>query len=115
MGRTAAQLEEIQRGLERTGTGIEIAGRLVVGRLRAVEPRHPGTTGESLNSLKDALEMLNVSMEQGNALYRNIVKKLFDERAESAVVNGRSSIRVARARSMLVEDGRHGRAWATDV
>ena len=38
----------------------------------------------SLTSLKDALELLNVSMEQGNALYRNIVKKLFDERAEPA-------------------------------
>ena len=30
-----------------------------------------------MNSLKDALDMLNVSMEQGNALYRNIVKKMF--------------------------------------
>ena len=37
----------------------------------------------SLTSLKDALELLNVSMEQGNALYRNIVKKLFDERSDS--------------------------------
>jgi hypothetical protein len=26
--------------------------------------------------------MLNVSMEQGNSLYRTIVKKLFDERHE---------------------------------
>ena len=33
-----------------------------------------------MSSLKDALELINVSMEQGNALYRNIVKKLFDER-----------------------------------
>ena len=48
----------------------------------------------SLTSLKDALELLNVSMEQGNALYRNIVKKLFDERTES-VPHRSESIRVA--------------------
>ena len=30
-----------------------------------------------MNSLKDALDLLNVSMEQGNALYRNIVKNMF--------------------------------------
>ena len=34
-----------------------------------------------MSSLKDALELINVSIEQGNSLYRNIVKKLFDERA----------------------------------
>ena len=48
----------------------------------------------SLTSLKDALELLNVSMEQGNALYRNIVKKLFDERTEAGPHRA-ESIRVA--------------------
>ena len=48
----------------------------------------------SLTSLKDALALLNVSMEQGNALYRNIVRKLFDERAEAGPQRG-ESIRVA--------------------
>ena len=48
----------------------------------------------SLTSLKDALELLNVSMEQGNALYRNIVKKLFDERTETGPHRA-ESIRVA--------------------
>jgi hypothetical protein len=38
--------------------------------------------------------MLNVSMEQGNALYRNIVKKLFDERTEAGPHRA-DSIRVA--------------------
>ncbi len=32
-----------------------------------------------MTSLKDALDMLNVSMEQGNSLYRNIVRKMFQE------------------------------------
>ena len=31
----------------------------------------------TLHSLKDALDLLNVSMEQGNALYRSIVKRTF--------------------------------------
>jgi hypothetical protein len=79
-----AQLEEIRRGLERTGTGIES----LAGSWSAAYERSSRATQEqlarSLTSLKDALELLNVSMEQGNALYRNIVKKLFDERIESA-------------------------------
>ena len=84
MGTVGAQLEEIRRGLDRTGAGIES----LAGSWSAAYERSSRATQEqlarSLNSLKDALEMLNVSMEQGNALYRNIVKKLFDERAESA-------------------------------
>ncbi len=83
VGTAGAQLEEIRRGLERTGSGIES----LAGSWSAAYERSSRATQEqlarSLTSLKDALELLNVSMEQGNALYRNIVKKLFDERAES--------------------------------
>jgi biopolymer transport protein ExbB/TolQ len=87
------QLQEIQRGLDRAGVAIES----LASSWSAAYERSSRATQEqlarSLTSLKDALELLNVSMEQGNALYRNIVKKLFDERAESA---GRAdSIRVA--------------------
>ncbi len=32
---------------------------------------------KTMHSLKDALDLLNVSMEQGNALYRSIVKRTF--------------------------------------
>ncbi len=94
LGRTSAQLDEIRRGLERTGVGIES----LAGSWSAAYERSSRATQEqlarSLTSLKDALELLNVSMEQGNALYRNIVKKLFDERAESAPPRS-DSIRVA--------------------
>jgi biopolymer transport protein ExbB/TolQ len=83
VGTAGAQLEEIRRGLERTGSGIES----LAGSWSAAYERSSRATQEqlakSLTSLKDALELLNVSMEQGNALYRNIVKKLFDERMES--------------------------------
>jgi biopolymer transport protein ExbB/TolQ/uncharacterized protein YukE len=90
---TDPQLEEIQRGLDRAGAAIES----LAGSWSAAYERSSKATQEqlarSLTSLKDALEMLNVSMEQGNSLYRNIVKKLFDERAESA--SRTETIRVA--------------------
>jgi uncharacterized protein YukE len=78
-----AELEEIKRGLERAGASIDT----LAGSWSAAYERSSRATQEqlarSLTSLKDALEMLNVSMEQGNSLYRNIVKKLFDERHEA--------------------------------
>ena len=79
---THAELEEIKRGLERAGASIDT----LAGSWSAAYERSSRATQEqlarSLTSLKDALEMLNVSMEQGNSLYRTIVKKLFDERHE---------------------------------
>jgi biopolymer transport protein ExbB/TolQ len=94
VGSAGAQLEEIRRGLERTGAGIES----LAGSWSAAYERSSRATQEqlarSLTSLKDALELLNVSMEQGNALYRNIVKKLFDERMESAAQRA-DSVRAA--------------------
>jgi methyl-accepting chemotaxis protein len=89
-----AQLEEIRRGLERAGASIDT----LAGSFGAAYEKSSRATQEqlarSLNSLKDALEMLNVSMEQGNSLYRNIVKKLFDERMDPGS-HRPDSIRVA--------------------
>jgi biopolymer transport protein ExbB/TolQ len=87
------QLEEIKQGLDRAGLAIES----LAGSWSAAYERSSKATQEqlarSLTNLKEALELLNVSMEQGNALYRNIVKKLFDERTDAV---GRSDgIRVA--------------------
>ena len=94
MPSSEAQLEEIKRGLERAGASIDT----LAGSWSAAYERSSRATQEqlarSLTSLKDALELLNVSMEQGNSLYRNIVKKLFDERTESGS-HRPDSIRVA--------------------
>ena len=93
-GTTQAQLDEIKRGLDRTGLAIES----LAGSWSAAYERSSRATQEqlarSLTSLKDALELLHVSIEQGNALYRTIVKKLFDERTDSAPHRS-ESIRVA--------------------
>jgi hypothetical protein len=88
------ELAEIRGGIDRAGMAIES----LAGSWSAAYERTSRATQEqlahSLTSLKDALELLNVSMEQGNALYRNIVKKLFDERMENGAHRG-DSIRVA--------------------
>ena len=73
------QLERDQaKGIDRQCVAVEaLAGQWSAG-LRALQPRHARSSSPStLNSLKDALDMLNVSMEQGNALYRSIVKRTF--------------------------------------
>jgi hypothetical protein len=75
---TDEQLEQIRRGIERTCAATEA----LAGQWSAAFERNSRATQEqlarTLGSLKDALDLLHVSMEQGNALYRNIVKKMFD-------------------------------------
>ncbi|MDR3636599.1 MAG: MotA/TolQ/ExbB proton channel family protein [Isosphaeraceae bacterium] len=70
------QLAAIQQGLDRTCRAIETLS----GSWTQAYERSSRATQEhlarTLGSLKDALDMLNVSMEQSNALYRSIVKKM---------------------------------------
>jgi uncharacterized protein YukE len=70
------QMEQVRRGVERTATAVES----LAGQFAQAFERSNRTTQEqlarSLDRLKDALEMLNVSTEQGNVLYRSIVKKM---------------------------------------
>lgn len=77
------QLDEIRRGLDRACLAIEGLAQ----SWSAAYERSSRTTQEQLartmGNLKDALDLLQVSMEQGNTLYRSIVKKMFD--AESGV------------------------------
>src|SRR4051794_12483896 len=75
------QLEEIKRGLDRATLAIE---SLASSWSSAYEKSSRSTQeqlGKTMSSLKDALELINVSIEQGNSLYRNIVKKMFDEKS----------------------------------
>ena len=74
------QLLEIRRGLDRATAAIES----LAGSWASAYEKSSRTTQEQLaktmSSLKDALEMINVSIEQGNSLYKNIVKRMFDDR-----------------------------------
>ncbi len=69
-------LEPIRRGVDRVGTGVES----LAGQWSAAFEKSSRVTQEqlarTLGSLKDALELLHVSIDQGNSLYRSIVKKL---------------------------------------
>ena len=85
------QLEEIKRGLEQRRRSKALSDSWSPAyekSSRATQEQLAST----MSSLKDALEMLNVSMEQGNSLYRNIVKKMFDERSGGSRRGPRSSV-----------------------
>jgi hypothetical protein len=70
------QLLEIRQGIERTCAAIEsMSSSWAVAYERSSRSTQE-QLARTLNSLKDAIDLLNVSMEQGNALYRNIVKKM---------------------------------------
>lgn len=75
------RIEEIQRGLDRACSAIENLGNSWASAYEKSSRSTQEQLARTLNSLKDALELINVSMEQGNSLYRSIVKKMFDDRA----------------------------------
>ncbi len=86
------QLEAIKRGTERTTLAIEALSNSWAQAYERSSRANQEQLARTMSSLKDALDMLNVSMEQSNSLYRNIVKKMFDDRLSG---HGRDSVKVA--------------------
>jgi biopolymer transport protein ExbB/TolQ/uncharacterized protein YukE len=74
---TAQPLEEIKQGLDRTNQAIEELSKSWAASFERSSRASQDQLAKTLHSLKDALDLLNVSMEQGNALYRSIVKRTF--------------------------------------
>ena len=78
-------LDAIRRGVERQVTALDN----LAGQWASAFEKSSKTTQEqlarTLGSLKDALDLLNVSMEQGNSLYRSIVKTKFQVYRDEAV------------------------------
>ena len=70
------QLVAIRRGLDRACDGIEALSGSISSTFERSSRTSQEQLARTLGSLKDALDMLQVSMEQGNALYRSIVKKM---------------------------------------
>lgn len=70
------QLEGIRRAVERSCVATESLGEQWAAAYEKSNRANQEQLARTLVSLKDALELLQVSMEQGNALYRNIVRKL---------------------------------------
>jgi biopolymer transport protein ExbB/TolQ/uncharacterized protein YukE len=71
------KLDEIKRGLDRACVSIESLASSWSSSFERTSRSSQEQLSRTMNSLKDALDLLNVSMEQGNSLYRNIVKKMF--------------------------------------
>jgi biopolymer transport protein ExbB/TolQ len=74
------QLEEIKQGLDRATLAIESLSSSWSSAYEKSSRTTQEQLARTITSLRDALELINVSIEQGNSLYRNIVKKMFDER-----------------------------------
>jgi len=70
-------LIEIKRALDRNGTAVETLANSLAHAFERTNRASQEQLARTMSSLKDALDLLNVSMEQGNALYRNIVKNTF--------------------------------------
>ncbi len=74
---TSQPLEEIKQGLDRATQAIEGLSQSWASSFERSSRASQEQLAKTLHSLKDALDLLNVSMEQGNALYRSIVKRTF--------------------------------------
>jgi hypothetical protein len=81
---TAQQFAEIKKGIDRTCSAIETMSQSWVIAYERSSRTTQEQLAQTLNSLKDALELINVSMEQSNSLYRNIVKTKFQVYREEA-------------------------------
>jgi hypothetical protein len=87
------QLIEIKRGIDRNCTAVETLANSLAHAYERSNRATQEHLARTMTSLKDALDLLNVSMEQGNALYRNIVKKMFDDQRIGG--SGHEGIRAA--------------------
>ncbi|GAC1470391.1 MAG: MotA/TolQ/ExbB proton channel family protein [Isosphaeraceae bacterium] len=86
-------LIEIRRGVDRNCEAVETLASSLSHAYERSNRASQEQLARTLISLKDALDLLNVSMEQGNALYKNIVRKLFEETRGAS--SGHESIRAA--------------------
>jgi biopolymer transport protein ExbB/TolQ len=91
-GGSGEQLDAIRRTVERTTAAIEALSNSWAQAYERSSRANQEQLARTMASLKDALDLLNVSMEQSNALYRNIVKKMFDDRLGG---QGQGAVRVA--------------------
>ena len=78
------QLDEIKRGIDRTCAAIETLSDSWTQAQERSNRASQDQLARTLYSLKEALDLLNVSMEQGHSLYRTIVKKMFNDRSGDA-------------------------------
>ena len=87
LGSPSESLLEIRRGIDRNNAALEALASSMAHAYEKSNRASQEQLARTLLSLKDALDLLHVSMEQGNSLYRSIVKKLF-QTGDARVFNG---------------------------
>lgn len=70
------RLDEIKRSVDKASGSIESLSQSFAGAYERSNRQTQDQLARTLNNLKDALELIHVSIEQGNSLYRSIVKKM---------------------------------------
>lgn len=70
-------LADIRRGIDRTVVAVETLANSLTHAFERSNRASQEQLARTMQSLKEALDLLQVSMEQSNALYRNIVRKMF--------------------------------------
>jgi biopolymer transport protein ExbB/TolQ len=83
--RGEAALESVRQSVERTTTAVESLNAQFQQSFEKSSRQSQENLARTLASLKDAIELINVSIEQGNTLYRGIVRTMFDQREADSV------------------------------
>jgi len=78
--RSESALEAVRQSVERTTTAVESLNAQFQQSFEKSSRQSQENLARTLASLKDAIELINVSIEQGNTLYRGIVRTMFDQR-----------------------------------
>ncbi|WP_165069139.1 MotA/TolQ/ExbB proton channel family protein [Paludisphaera rhizosphaerae] len=85
------QLLEIKRALDRNTAAVEGMAAAWASAYEKSSRTTQEQLAKTMNNLKDALDLINVSIEQANSLYRNIVKRMFDDRGRSGGGDSRAA------------------------
>ncbi|MFM1802598.1 MAG: hypothetical protein RJA81_1950 [Planctomycetota bacterium] len=83
--RTDSALEGIRHTVERTTTAVESLNVQFQQSFEKSSRQSQENLARTLSSLRDAIELINVSIEQGNTLYKGIVRTMFDNRESDSV------------------------------
>jgi len=83
--RSESALEAVRQSVERTTTAVESLNAQFQQSFEKSSRQSQENLARTLASLKDAIELINVSIEQGNTLYRGIVRTMFDQRESDSL------------------------------
>ncbi len=83
--RADSALESLRQSVERTTTAVESLNSQFQQSFERSSRQSQENLTRTLSSLKDAIELINVSIEQGNTLYRGIVRTMFDNRSDDSL------------------------------